>query len=413
MAHFVADDQGKISGIFHIPANVSAGSKTVSFIGKGGSKGVTAFVGQGKLTSTILRSVTNITYQRYRYDPLAQTFTLEKNTQLAGVDLWFTAKDTEVRIEIREVQNGVPNSTVLAQQAIAPENIVASGGGYTRILFDVPVLLSAWTEYALVVLCNDPNTKLAVAEMGKYDVNAQQWVTAQAYTSGVLLSSSNASSWTAHQDMDLTFRLLEAEFSENAKEIDLGTVAMQNATDLMLLSVSDIPSAQCRVEYEMTITDSSKPEGRNTSVQSVADGQVVLLAEPTSGQVSVKAKLTGDRANSPILFPGTQFLSGTVGETANYVSRSISAKDAAKAVLVYDAFIPSSKAGVTPKIKIDSGDWENMDQTEARKIDDGFVEFRYEKALDAGTNMIKAEFLLSGTPTARPIVRDIRLMTSM
>ncbi|MFP3030850.1 MAG: hypothetical protein ACEY3M_06775, partial [Wolbachia sp.] len=41
---------------------------------------------------------------------------------------------------------------------------------------------------------------------------------------GVLLSSSNASTWTPHQNLDLTFRLLAAKFSEVSHVVDLGII---------------------------------------------------------------------------------------------------------------------------------------------------------------------------------------------
>lgn len=60
-------------------------------------------------------------------------------------------------------------------------------------------MLQAKREYAVVVLCDDATTALYVAELGKQDPT-RGYVTSQPYQVGVLLSSSNASTWTAHQD---------------------------------------------------------------------------------------------------------------------------------------------------------------------------------------------------------------------
>lgn len=179
-------------------------------------------------------------------DPLAQTFVLDKATQLAGVDLWFTAKGGDVRLQIRDVANGVPSRTVLAEAHIPASSIVVSGGGHTRVLLPSPLSLAAGTEYAFVVLCDDAETALSVAELGKFDATAQQWVVSQPYQVGVLLSSSNASTWTAHQDRDLTFRLLEASFSGASSQQELGSVSVAGATDLLLLSLSETPNADTR-----------------------------------------------------------------------------------------------------------------------------------------------------------------------
>lgn len=390
---------GVVTGTFTIPPSVPAGVKTVAFDGAGGSHGSAVFTGQGQLTVQTLRSVTTVTYQRY--DPLAQTFTLEKTTQLAGVDLWFTAKSGDVRVQLRETGNGFPTRTILAEAFVSATDIVVTGGGHTRILFPAPVNLSANTEYAFVVLCDDAETSLAVAEMGKFDAIAQKWVSSQPYTVGVLLSSSNASTWTAHQDRDLAFRLLGAVFTESGERaIDLGQVTVAGATDMMLMALAEIPSAQSRVVYEMSLPDAS--------TMTVSEGQPVRFGTPVSGKVGVRARLAGNMASSPVLYPGSQLIAGKVVTTAGYVTRSITATGAAKAVLVYNAAIPSG-ASVAPSIKIDDADFVAMTADGAVNQGDGVVEYRFITSLTSA-QLIKAKLELSGTSTARPVVSSIRFM---
>lgn len=401
MTLLTADQTGKVSGKFTIPAGVPAGSKSVQFTGAGGSHGEAVFVGQGSLTTQTLRQITSVT--QWYYDPIAQTFTLERAVQLAGVDLWFTAKETEVRVQVREVSNGVPSRVVLAEAIVVPENIVATGGGHTRVLFPAPVSLSANVEYAIVVLCDDATTRLAVAELGKFDNTLQKWVTSQPYAVGVLLSSSNASTWTAHQTKDLAFRLLEATFGAENKELALGSVTVSGVTDIMLMALAEIPTAQSRVEYEMTVPD--------VGVVTVAEGQPLRLSSPTTGSVMIKARLSGDTKASPVLYPGTQVLAGAVSQTADYYTRSIVATNATKAVLVYDAIIPSG-ASVTPQIQIDGGEWQAMTADGTTQQGDGVVEFRYRHTL-AAASLIKVKLTLTGTSQNRPIVRNIRLMAAL
>lgn len=400
MAQLTADSQGRVKGTFKIPAGIPAGSKNVAFTGAGGAYGEAVFVGQGNLTTQTLRQVTNVT--RWYYDPLAQTFALERAVQLAGVDLWFTAKNSEVRVQIREVSSGVPGRTILAERSVDPAEIVVGGGGHTRVLFDAPVSLSAGAEYAVVILCDDADTKLSIAEMGKFDKTRQQWVTSQPYTVGVLLSSSNASTWTPHQDKDLAFRLLEAQFAAPL-EVDLGAVAVNKATDILLMALAEIPTAQCRVEYAVALPDGAS--------QTVAEGQPLRLSAPVTGAVGIKARLTGDAASSPVLYPGGQVLSGAVAQTADYYTRSVVAAGATKATLIYDAVVPSG-ASVTPELQIDGGAWSAMTSAGTTPGDNSIVEFRFGHALD-GAQLIKVRLTLSGTSQARPIVRNIRLMAGM
>lgn len=397
----VADEQGVIEGKFTIPENVPAGAKTVDFAGGevNGSRGSAVFVGQGTLNIQTWRQVNSIT--TVWVDPLAQTFALEADTQVCGVDLWFTASGGDARVQIREVSNGFPTGVVLAEKHVAAGQMVITGGGHTRILFDAPVQLSANTEYALVIMCDDGQTSLAVAEIGKFDTLAQTWVVSQPYTVGVLLSSSNASTWTPHQDRDLAFRLLRAEFTAAPQQVDLGAaVATDTATDMLLFSLADIPTARSRIEYELALPDESKV--------TVAEGQAVRLANGVSGQIGVKATLSGDTASSPVLYPGTMLVCGEVAQSADYYTRSIPAGNAVKAILIYDAIIPTG-ATVTPELRVDSGEWQAMTQQSAVNQGDGLVEYHFGLAL-TDADLVKARLTLTGTGTARPRVRNIRLM---
>lgn len=398
-SNLAASASGILTGSFTIPADIPAGAKTVAFTGAGGTKGSATFVGQGTLTATTLRQVQTITSTVI--DPLAQTFILDEGVQLAGVDLWFLAKGGEVRVQIREVSGGYPTRTVLAEAIVPSSQIVVSGGGHTRVLFDAPVPLAAATDYAVVVLCNDATTALAIAELSQFDSTQQQWVSAQPYSVGVLLSSSNAVTWTAHQNRDLTFRLLGAVFADGVATVPLGSATLSPAaTDVVLLSLAETPTSQTRLEYALEL-----PSG---TVLTVAEGQPVRLTEPVSGGISVTAKLLGDAKGSPVLWPGSQLLAGSVQESADYYSRSIPAAGATRAVLIYDAVIPSG-AGVTPEIQIDGGAWEAMTVSGTVNQGDGEVEFKFTSAL-ADASLIKVRITLTGTITARPQVSNIRLM---
>lgn len=392
-----ADADGTLSGVFRIPANIPAGAKNVAFTGSGGTRGSAVFVGQGELTVETLRQVNTITTTWV--DPLAQTFVTGRNTQLCGCELWFTAAGSDVRVQIREVQNGVPSRVILTE-AIAPQASLLVNGQPTRVLFPAPLRVAGDVEYALVVLCDDAITALAVAELGKFDAVRQSWITSQPYQVGVLLSSSNAATWTAHQDRDMAFRLLEASFAPTSRQLDLGTTSVTDATEVMLLALEENPTAQTRVEYDVTLPSGEK--------HTVAAGQPVRLSQSVSGSVTVTARLAGDAAATPLLWPGTQLVSGTARLSADYYSRSIPADGATKAVLIYDAVIPSG-AAVLPELQINSGAWQQLDADGTTPQGDGLVEYRCKTTL-TNADSLKARFTLSGTVTARPMVKNIRLM---
>lgn len=407
-----ADSRGVITGSFTVPANMPAGSKQLEFRGTG-SVAYATFVGQGTLSVKTLRKVQNVyshtvntttvtTTRTISTDPLAETFTVERDVMLAGVDLWFRQRGTtNAQVQIREVENGMPTSVVLAESLVPPGRQVTNGG-HTRCLFDYPLPLESGVEYAIVILCNDASTELAIAEMGKFDSSAQKWVTLQPYTVGVLLSSSNARTWTAHQDKDLAFRLLKATYAAGATTLDLGSISLPaGTTDILLTGAAELPGAACWNDYTLAL-----PSGRGSL--SLSDGQSVTLSEPVQGSARLTANLHGDRDFSPILWPGTQIIAGKLKTSGDYVSRSIVTAGANKAVLIFDEWKPTG-SGITPQIQVDSGAWQAMTLAESVNQDDGVMERRYEKAL-SGTGQAKIRIQLTGTAAARPCVYNIRLM---
>lgn len=399
----LANGAGVLSGQFTIPAGVPAGAKRVEFVGAGGSRGEAVFVGQGDLQVDTRQQVTRITTTLWwqNTDPLAQTFTINADTQIGGVDLWFVAKGaSQVVVQIRETTTGVPNKTVLAEARLQPAAIALAG--HTRVQFAAPVQILAGVEHAIVVLCDDADTALAIAELGKWDSAANRWVTSQPYQVGVLLSSSNASTWTPHQDRDMAFRLLAADYTETSRVVALGNVAVADATDLMLLSLADSPSAAARIEYSLGLPDGS-------SVQ-VADGQPVRLPVPITGNVTVAAQLLGVARASPVLFPGSQLVSGQVAAAADYVSRAIPAGSNARVRVVFDALIPAGASIAVAAAGVDAGDvYQDVAYQSSTALGDGWMEMTHELA-SISEAMVRVKLTLGGNSAARPRARNLRVI---
>jgi hypothetical protein len=218
-----ANAAGQISGSFTIPANVPTGTKPVTFLGNQGSFGAARFIGSGTILTRTQRQLTTIV-TRFR-DPLAQTFRLDQSRHVTGVDFKFTARGNtanKVVLEIRETELGLPNATTLAEGVILGTAITV--GQWNKISLTRPVYLQAGVEYAMVLLTDDADHAVGLAELGKYDSAAQQFVTSQPYTIGTLLKSSNATTWTPVQESDLTFRIYGALFTSTTRTVDLGQI---------------------------------------------------------------------------------------------------------------------------------------------------------------------------------------------
>ncbi|WP_443698640.1 hypothetical protein [Pseudomonas sp.] len=395
----VANTAGVIKGKFTIPAGVRAGSKSVSLKGSGGSFGDAVFVGQGTLVSDVLQSTTRVT-QSY-FDPLAQTFTLTESNQLGGLEVFVTAKGaTNITVQIRETQIGFPTQVILAEATKQPSEITTSQ--WNRFTFAAPVYLLGSVEYAVVVLCNDAIGSIGIAELGKWDSVNMRWVTTQPYQVGTLLSSSNASTWTAHQDKDMAFRLLARRYTGVSKLVDLGPVAVSGATDLVVLSMVDNPATGADSELQLTMPDGT--------MVSTSDGQNVQFTSPVTGNIGVKALLRSTDKASSALYPGSQIVAGAVTLAADYVSRAMDADAAGSRVrVIFDANLPSG-SGVTVFLKgVDAGDaWQAMPQLGvSTAVGDGIYEYQYELK-NVQEAKIQVKLHLTGTVAARPFVYRLR-----
>jgi hypothetical protein len=394
-----ANSAGVVAGKFTIPAGILAGRKNVSLSGAGGSHGEAVFIGQGSLQTNTTQRVTTI--ETNRFDPLAQTFSLSSESQIGGVDLWFSAKGpSQVVVQIRETTAGSPNQIVLAESRLLPAGISLSAE--TRFPFPFPVSLQKGSEYAIVVMCNDAVSALSVAELGKWDSTNSQWVTSQPYQVGVLLSSSNASSWTAHQDKDLAFRLLAANYTSTSRSVALGSIPVTAATDLMLLALTDTPSANAFVNYTLGLPDESN--------LTVAAGQPVRLSSAITGDVSVTAVLQGTSTASPVLYPGSQLVSGQVSTSATYVTRAIPAGTAARVRVIFDALIPAGASVAVAAAGVDVGDtYQSVPYVSATPLGDGWMEMEHELASITEAS-VHLKLTLGGTTAARPRVRNLRVI---
>ena len=397
-AALVADGNGRLQGKFTVPPDVPVGTKLVEFTGGGGSRASALFTGQGTITSRELQQVTS--YVRMVH-PLAQTFTLAQTRQLTGVDLWFTAKgSSDVIVQLRETDNGFPSPRVLSEVRIKPAAI-ATGGAPTRVQWP-PVLIEAERECAVVVLCDDATTALLVAELGAFDEAAQRWVTAQPYQVGVLLSSSNASTWSAHQDRDMAFALLAAQYTQAERSIDLGTVTLDDATDIMVQAHVRRPSPAAGATFRLTLDG-----GRQLTV---APGQSAALEQRYSGPVQVHALLASDGDLAAVLEPGVQLIAGSLQTAGTYISPLINAGGSVRLRVVFEADLPAGTA-LQVHAQTDGADapWVLVPYLSSSAQTVGTFELTHELE-NFNANRLRVRLTLSGSHTARPALRNLRVV---
>lgn len=399
-----ANASGLLTGSFQIPQAIPAGAKLVEFLGAGGSYGSATYVGRGQIVTETRRRI--LTTVVRRWDPLAQTFTLPERRTIGGLELWFTTKggSAPVIVQIRETQVGMPTTTVLTEGRLAASDIKTDGNP-TRITLD-PVALEANREYAIVVLTDDANHAVSVAELGKFDPRTG-WVTAQPYQIGVLLSSSNGITWTPHQTQDLTFRLLGCRFTQASKTVSLGQYTVTNLSDVMALAGVERPAAGTDVQFLAT-----DAQGR---IYTLSEDQGLALSEKLSGNLAVSAKLTGTETASPILYPGTQLVFGTLEAAGDYLSRAIPAAATFNVAVTFDALTPGTSSVTVQAESGTSGSFQALSLSSGVEVGNGWVERTYKASSLVGVGAdrtTRVKLALSGTPQHRPFVRNLRVIVT-
>ena len=391
-----ADHSGIARGKFTIPANIPAGVKSVEIIGERGSRGVAQFTGRGEITLEERRRVITVT----RYDPLAQTITLlTEGRHIAAVGLWFEdIGDQPVTVQIRETATGLPTGAVLAEARITAAQI-RGNGEETVVDFATPLYIEALQEFAIVILTDDNKHSLAIAEVGQYDRRAQRYVTEQGYSVGVLLSSSNASTWTPHNNADLAFRLYAAEFTATEHTTELKTQTAHNTSDLYLMADVERPGTETDVSFTFVADD------RRYALQ---DKQTGRLDVRTDGDLTAKVTLRGSKTRSPVLYPGALLALGDLQETATYISRAVVA-GSGQAIVTLESNTPSGSA-LTVEIEI-NGAWKSCTPENGEPLGDGWVRNEYKQTISGG-DTVRCRITLSGNISARPRARALRMVTT-
>jgi len=391
-----ADHSGIARGKFTIPANIPAGVKSVEIIGERGSRGLAQFTGRGEITLEERRRVITVT----RYDPLAQTITLlTEGRHIAAVGLWFEdIGDKPVTVQIRETATGLPTGAVLAEARITAAQI-RGNGEETVVDFATPLYIEALQEFAIVILTDDNKHSLAIAEVGQYDRRAQRYVTEQGYSVGVLLSSSNASTWTPHNNADLAFRLYAAEFTATEHTTELKTQTAHNTSDLYLMADVERPGTETDVSFTFTADD------RRYALQ---DKQTGRMDVRTDGDMTAKVTLRGSKTRSPVLYPGALLALGDLQETATYISRAVVA-GSGQAIVTLESNTPSGSA-LTVELEIE-GSWKSCTPENGEPLGDGWVRNEYKQTISGG-DTVRCRITLSGNISARPRARALRMVTT-
>jgi len=261
-----------------------------------------------------------------RYDPLAQSFTVdESGAFITGFDVFFANKDDSEKlfVELRTVELGIPTKNLVTEYSrvtLDPSEIQTSRDASvaTNIKFPSPVYLEADTEYSIVLL--SPYSDLYevwIARMGEKTVNtstlpdAESVIATKQYVGGSLFKSQNGTIWTANQFEDLKFKLYKAEFTTNP-----GVAYFYNPS----LGTRDTNVGQLNENSIKTLPRKLKVGiGTTTAMDSILSiGKKVSDGTTTSAISGYIEQVGGQIDNTLVSRVGTGYSNGTFNDVSFY-----------------------------------------------------------------------------------------------
>ena len=363
------------------------------------------------LTTVLLNRVTTVT-TTHNIDPVGQTFVLDRMTLISGIDLYFEAKpegNTPVTCDIREVVNGTITSTIYGHKTLSASevNISSDSRVATRFIFDDPVLLEENKEYAFVVRSTSPSYRIWVADLGGNDIVTGDTVLSNPYLIGVMMSSSNNSSWTMHQTTDIKFRLVEDVYSNSAEVIFEEITSASEFSRLYLLADTVIPNGTS-VHWFYSLDS-------GTSFHAISPYSIAILDQMKTN-VIFKANLQRESGSnlSPILAVDSVGVGLSSYDTSGcYITKNITGLDEYTSVdVVIDTYIPGS---TNLEVFVSNGGElikANLDDDSVRTLNYGWKEQTYKASLPASTQCRVFIKLSSSYEYFTPSFRRLRVIMS-
>ena len=353
--------QGEATGRFTIPSGVRVGTREV-VLSNEDNQAISTFSAQGtkKIVEDIITK-TRVTFTLY--DPLAQSFVFPTDRVVTSFDFYFASKSLtdNIIVQVRGLsEGGLPNRTVYAERIVTPDQISISDDASipTHIALDDPLMARAGENYCVVLITDSNEYTVWVATLGEALIdNPNESVVTQPYVNGVLYSSSNAVSWTVHNESDLKFTVYTAQFREEAiMEFD---VMDDLDSDMILLMASYLTPNNTGCEWEVKIVP--EEDVGKVSIDTVPwrplNNYVEQETNVVIGLAKLRAIFKSNRYTSPMLalddLMFVNFISATEGD---YVSKNIDTSEAPYNTIkvAYDAFTPPGTS-VTPYYSTDKG----------------------------------------------------------
>jgi hypothetical protein len=300
---------------------------------------------------TIWQDSTKTTSGNVWYDPLAQSFLVQKKggAFLTSIDVYFGTKDSSmpVTLQVREMINGAPGKTILPFSVVTlrPDQVNLSANYVTmpdgtskhsydtatRFTFESPVYVQDNTEYCFVLQSDSNNYNVWISYMGDQIPGSGRTISEQPYA-GVMFKSQNASTWTQDDNADIKFTINRAVFSTSV----VGNVEFVN--DVIPYDILDNDPFQTVSGSSLVRVwhyDHGMPSGSTVDISSVDandKGTGTITASTSSTTVTgVGTLFNTELAVGSVLYNSQDVLIGSVASIGSNTSLTL-ASNAAVAV---------------------------------------------------------------------------------
>lgn len=405
-----ANGEGKFTCTFMIPSGTRTGTRLIT-IANENNEGSATYTAEGRkqiTERTVLRREVNIR----PVDPLAQSFSVPTSCFISGVGLYFTAKDlsTPLIVQIRNMVNGFPGREVLTQRVLEPSQITAQAKAQTEtfVSFPNPAYCLAEEQYCIVVLSSSNVYALGVAELGKQDMQTQEYVSRQPYVVGVLFSSSNALTWTDHQTKDMKFKLYACNFQEQST-LEFGEWVAPGGVkfDRIVLGVDDVSVLDTYTDWEVQLNGS----GNWLPIIPYGEVELPFLVD----RIKVRAILHANKYRTPVIDMASPIMVGFTNDlSANYVSRLVTTTQTFDTVKqIVDLAIPEG-SNIVVQFSVDDGaTWITPSSVTSEQLDQTWTRYTYTHTLGAPANIFRARLSLTTNqqyirPRARRLMNIIK-----
>ena len=413
-----ANAEGEFSAQFTIPEGVPCGSVEV-LVTNENNDGGTIFSAQGRkqvIEETVFTVNTTVTTTtKYKtvttiHDPLAQAFYLNDDAVLTKVGFFFKKKEDgkNLVVQVRNMINGYPGPHLYDQVVVKSDAIEVSEDGSveTAIDFAQPVYLPGGDSYCIAILSDSNKYEMWVAVLGNMLADREELMLSQPYTEGAMFSSSNAVTWTAHQDTDLKFKLYSADYVvDEPVVVEFPEISFGNQTvSGFILTAQTVDYRNSGITWYYRLRE----ESDWIPVQPF----IYRPLEELTNRIYVKCELSSDVASvSPFLNKDSVNIIGFKdADSGTYLSRTVTMDQEFNTIKVsFEGYVPESDSyNLYYSTDANNETWTELTDPVETDLGEGWKRYEFTSDSDLNDRICKIKLsMTSGNPLDVPLFRKL------